>query len=349
MLGMNIGIDLGTTSTIVYVEGKGIIISEPSAIAYDTENGSIMAVGQRAYDMFEKCPDSVKVIRPLENGVVSDFIATQHILKYYLNKILKHTVLKPNIIVCTPSNVTGLEKRVILDLVTACGAGRACLMDEPLAAAIGAGFDIHDPTGMMVVDIGGGTTDIAVISMGNVVSSVSVKGAGNGFDDAIRNYLKRERNIIVGRKKAEDIKKKIGCAMLRPDEVTILSNGKDYVENLPTFFEVSSVEVFLAMREGLTEIIDGITKVLEDISPDLMNDLYQKGICVTGGGAFIYGIREFIESQTGIKTYCAEDSLNCVAKGTGFAIKDMDFLANNGYIFKTREEIKGYNEFDDLV
>lgn len=348
MLGMNIGIDLGTTNTIVYVEGKGIVFSEPSAIAYDNETGSIMAVGKKAYDMFEKCPDSVRVIRPLENGVVSDFTATQHILKWFLKKILGFGIFKPNVIICTPSGVTGLEKRVILDLVTASGAGRACLMDEPLAAAIGAGFDVHDPEGIMIVDIGGGTTDIAVISMGNVIASESVRGAGNALDEAIRTYLKRERNIIVGRKTAEKIKKQIGCAMIRQDEVTILANGKDYVENLPTFFEVSSVEVFLAMSDELGKIVAAITKVLEEVSPDLMNDLTRNGICITGGGANIYGIAEYIEGQTGIKTYCAEDSLNCVAKGTGLAIKDMDYLENNGYVFKTREEIKGYNELDDL-
>ena len=348
MLGMNIGIDLGTTNTIVYVEGKGIVFSEPSAIAYDNETGTIMAVGKKAYEMYEKTPDSVRVIRPLENGVVSDFTATQHLLKWFLKKILGHGIFKPNVIVCTPSGVTGLEKRVILDLVTASGAARACLMDEPLAASIGAGFDVHDPSGIMIVDIGGGTTDIAVISMGNVIASESVRGAGNAFDEALRTYLKRERNIIVGKKTAEKIKMQIGCAMIRQDEVTILAHGKDYVENLPTFFEVSSVEVFLAMSDELSRIIASITKVLEEVSPDLMNDLMKNGICVTGGGAKIFGIAEYIEGQTGIKTVCADDCLNCVAKGTGLAIKDMDYLEKNGYVFKTREEIKGYNEFDDL-
>ena len=348
MLGMNIGIDLGTTSIIIYTEGKGIVISEPSAIAYDTETGGILAVGRKAYEMYEKCPDSIYVVRPLEDGVVSDFTATQHILKWYLNKICARRILKPNIIVCVPSGVTGLEKRVILDLVTASGAGRACLMEEPLAAAIGAGLDIHDPTGAMVVDIGGGTTDIAVLSMGNVVSSISVRGAGNGFDRSIKNYLKRERNIIIGRKTAEDIKIKIGCAKFRQDEVTMLSSGKDYISGFPRFFEISSAEVFMSMREGLEEIVEGIRKVLENTSPDLMNDLYQRGICLTGGGANILGIDEYIQTKTGIKTFIANDSLNCVAKGTGLAIKDMDFLASNGYVFKTREEVKGYNELDDL-
>lgn len=345
---MNIGIDLGTTSIIIYVEGKGIVVSEPSAIAYDTETGEIIAVGKKAYDMYEKNPDSIYVIRPLKDGVISDFTATLHILRWYLNKIMGNKILKPNIIVCVPSGVTGLEKRTILDLVTASGAGRACLMEEPLAAAIGAGLDIHNPVGAMVVDIGGGTTDIAVISMGNVVSSASVRGAGNAFDEAVKNYLKKERNVITGNKTAENIKIKIGCAMFRQDEVTMLAQGKNYISNLPVYFEISSTEVFLAMSDGLAEITEGIKKVLEMTSPDLMNDLYQRGIIVTGGGALIPGIDKFIEDQTGIKTRCAEDSLNCVAMGTGLAIKDMDFLMNNGYVFKTREEIKGYNELDDL-
>lgn len=344
MLGTNIGIDLGTTSTIIYVEGKGIVISEPSAIAYDNDTGDIIAVGTRAYEMYGKTPDCIKVVRPLEDGVVSDFTATQHMLKWYLHKIAGYKFFKPNIVVCMPSGVTDLEKRTLLDIATLSGAGRACLIEEPLAAAVGAGINMSSPSGTLVVDIGGGTTDIAVITTGSIAVSASVKGAGNGFDRAIKNYLKRERNIIIGVKTAENIKKRIACARFRQDEITILANGKDYITSLPTHFEISSAEVFLAMREGLENIIDGIYNVMERAAPDLVSDIMKNGIYVTGGGAMILGIDEMIEHRTGIETHIADDPLNCVAKGTGMALKDMNILQNNGYIFKTREQVKGYSE-----
>lgn len=344
MLGMNIGIDLGTTSTIVYVEGKGIVLSEPSAIAYDTDTGDVLAVGSRAYEMYGKTPDCITVVRPLEDGVVSDFTATQHMLKWYLHKVSGYKFLKPNIVICMPSGVTDLEKRTLLDIATLSGAGRACLIEEPLAAAVGAGIKTGSPSGTLVVDIGGGTTDIAVITMGSIAVSDSVKGGGNGFDRAIKNYLKRERNIIIGLKTAESIKKQLACAFFRQDEITILAKGKDYITSFPTYFEVFSAEVFLAMREGLENIVDGILSVLERTQPDLVSDILQNGIYLTGGGALILGIDEMIEQKTGIKTQIADDPLNCVAKGTGVALKDINILQNNGYIFKTREQVKGYSE-----
>ncbi len=344
MLGTNIGIDLGTTSTIIYVEGKGIVIREPSAIAYDTDTGDVIAVGTRAYEMYGKTPDCITVVRPLEDGVVSDFTATQHMLKWFLHKVTGYKFFKPNIVICMPSGVTDLEKRTLLDIATLSGAGRACLIEEPLAAAVGAGIKTDEPSGTLVVDIGGGTTDIAVITMGSIATSVSVKGGGNGFDKAIKNYLKRERNIIIGLKTAESIKKQIACARFRQDEITILAKGKDYVTSLPTHFEVFSAEVFLAMREGLESIIDGIYEVLEKTTPDLVSDIIENGICLTGGGALILGIDEMIEQRTGIKTRIARDPLNCVARGTGLALKDINILQNNGYIFKTREQVKGYSE-----
>ncbi len=344
MLGTNIGIDLGTTSTVIYVQGKGILISEPSAIAYDTDTGDIIAVGQRAYEMYGKTPDCITVVRPLEDGVVSDFTATQQMLSWYLHKVAGYKFFKPNIVVCMPSGVTDLEKRTLLDIATLSGAGRACLIEEPLAAAVGAGIKVTNPSGTLVVDIGGGTTDIAVITMGSIAVSDSVKGAGNGFDKAIKNYLKRERNIIVGLKTAENIKKQIACARFRQDEITILAKGKDYITSLPTHFEISSAEVFLAMREGLENILDGIYSVMERTSPDLVSDIMKNGIYITGGGALILGIDEMIEQRTGIRTIIADDPLNCVAKGTGMALKDINILQNNGYIFKTREQVKGYSE-----
>ncbi len=344
MLGINIGIDLGTTSTIIYVEGKGIVLSEPSAIAYDNDTGDVIAVGLRAYEMYGKTPDGIRVVRPLEDGVVSDFTATQHMLKWYLHKVAGYKIFKPNIIICMPSGVTDLEKRTLLDIATLSGAGRACLIEETLAAALGAGINVNKPSGTMIVDIGGGTTDIAVITMGSIASSQSIKGGGNAFDRAIKNYLKRERNIIVGLKTAESIKKQIACAFFRQDEITILAKGKDYITSLPTYFEIFSAEVFLAMREGLEMIIDGIYAVLENAQPDLVADIMQNGIYVTGGGALILGIDEMIAQRTGIKTRIASDPVNCVARGTGKALKDIALLQKNGYIFKTREQVKGYSE-----
>lgn len=341
MLGTNIGIDLGTTSIVIYVEGKGIVLSEPCAAAYETETGKYIAFGKRAYDMIGKTPDKITVVKPMIHGVVSDFTATKHILRYFLSKICKNMVFKPNVVVCVPSMVTSLEKRTILDLITSAGAAKACLIEEPLAAALGAGLKSDRPMGSMVVDIGGGTTDIAVITMGCISVSRSIKIAGNALNDAIMRQIRRERDVVIGEKTAEYIKHKVGCSYLRDVELGVNVKGKHFITGMPVSIEVTSTEAYLAMRPQLEAIGEGIRSVLELTPPELAADITETGIHVTGGGALLFGIDEMIERKTGIKTFIAKDPINCVALGTGEALAHMDILSQNGYVFKARDEIAG--------
>ncbi|MBQ2903960.1 MAG: rod shape-determining protein [Clostridia bacterium] len=341
MLGTNIGIDLGTTSIVIYVENKGIVLSEPCAAAYEKESGKLIAVGKRAWDMVGKNPESIRVVRPMEHGVVSDFTATRHILRYFLSKICKNMVFKPNVVVCVPSMATSLEKRTILDLITSAGAAKACLIEEPLAAALGAGLGSNRPVGAMIVDIGGGTTDIAVITMGCISVSKSIKVAGNALDEAIVRQIRRERDVIIGEKTAEHIKKQIGCSYLRDVELGMTVKGKHFITNLPVSIEVSSTEAYLAMRPHLETISEAVRSVLELTPPELSADIMETGIRLTGGGALLQGIDKMIEKKTGVRTIVSEDSLNCVALGTGEALTHMDILSYNGYVFKARDEIGG--------
>lgn len=342
MLGKNIGVDLGTASVIIYAEGRGIVLTEPSVVAYNTKTGRMCAVGRKAYEMLGRNPDSIRVVRPMKDGVVSDFTATRQMLSRYLARVCGNAIFKPNIIVCTPSSVTNLERRTILDMITAAGAGKACLMEEPLAAAIGAGSDITHATGTMVVDIGGGTTDIAVITLGSIAISKSVKVAGNLFDESIARLIRREKDVVIGTRTAEEIKKQIGCAVLRDEEVAMTIKGKRYTNGLPATVEVTSTDCYLAMREHIEAIGEAVRSVLELTPPELVGDIGTSGILLTGGGAMLKEMSEAITLKTGIKTRLATDPQNCVAKGIGLALGDLDMLSEHGYIFKTREEITGY-------
>lgn len=341
MLGANIGIDLGTTSIVAYVDGKGVVMSEPCAAAYEKESGRLIAVGKRAWDMIGKNPDSIRVVKPMEHGVVSDFTATKHILKYFLSKICKNMIFKPNVVVCVPSMATSLEKRTILDLITSAGAAKACLIEEPLAAALGAGLKNDRPLGTMIVDIGGGTTDIAVITMGCISVSRSIKVAGNTLDEAIARQIRRERDVIIGERTAELLKKQIGYAYLRDVELGMTVKGKHFITNLPVSIDVSSTEVYLAMRPHLETIGETVRSVLELTPPELSADICESGIYLTGGGSLLRGIDRMIEKKTGIKTFIADDTINCVALGTGEALDHIDILSQNGYVFKARDEIGG--------
>lgn len=341
MLGVNIGIDLGTTSIVIYIEGKGIVLAEPSVAAYDTVSGRLIAVGKKAYEMIGRNPDTIRIVKPMRHGVVSDFTATKHILRYFLSKICKNMVFKPNVVVCVPSMVTSLEKRTILDLITAAGAAKACLIEEPLAAALGAGLKSDRPMGAMVVDIGGGTTDVAVITMGCISVSDSVKVAGNAFDEAIMRQIRRERDVIIGERTAEFIKKQIGCSYLRNAELGLTVKGKHFITSMPVSIDVSSTEVYLAMRSHLETIGETVRSVLELTPPELSADIADSGIYITGGGALLHGIDKMLSDKTGVKTFIAKDPLNCVALGTGEALAHIDILSQNGYVFKARDEIGG--------
>ncbi len=344
MLGLNIGVDLGTASVIIYVQGKGIVLSEPSAVAYLASSGRLCAVGRLAYEMIDRTPESIRVVRPLTDGVVSDFTVARQMLRIFLSKICGNRIFKPNVIVSTPANVTNLEKRTVLDIITAAGAGKACLIEEPLAAVIGAGEDISRPGGTMVVDIGGGTTDIAVVTMGSISVAKSIKIAGNVLTGDIQRQLRRERDILTGMLTVEEIKKSVGCAYLRDEEMAVNAKGKHYITGMPVVFEVTSTETYLAMREHIEAIADAVCEVLEQTPPELVGDIGSSGILLTGGGSLLYGMEETIKRKTGIETHRAADPVNCVANGIGMALGDLDLLAEQGYIFKTREEITGFRE-----
>ncbi|NLX92782.1 MAG: rod shape-determining protein [Clostridiales bacterium] len=344
MLGINIGIDLGTTAVVIFVQGKGIVLSEPTAAAYNSKNGKMLAVGKKAYNMLGKNPSSIRVVLPIREGVVSDFSAMQNILRYHLQKICGNMVFKPNILICLPSTVTNLEKRTILDLAISAGAGKACLIEEPLAAALGAGVEINRPKGVMVVDIGGGSADIAVLTMGSISVSKSIKTAGNAFDAAIMRYFRRERDVIIGDRTAEKIKMKIGCAYLRHAELAIQVKGKNYITGMPAKLEVSSTDIYLAIREQLELLCDAVRSVLESTPPELSADIAESGIILTGGGALLRGMDELIKQKTGVKTSVAEEPLLCVAKGIGKVLKNSDMLSQSGLMFKTAEEIRGYKD-----
>ncbi len=343
MPGMNIGIDLGTTSIIIYVQGKGITINESSIAACDSSTGKLLAIGNMVYDMIGRNPDSVQVIRPMRDGVVSDFSVIQSMLAYYIQKICGNKIFKPNVIICTPSSVTNLEKRTILELAIASGAARACLIEEPLAAAMGAGIEISKPGGVMVVDIGGGTTDIAVLTMGSVALSKSIKIAGNVLNEEISRYVRRERNMLIGEITAENIKKQIGCAYLREAELAIGMRGKNYLTQMPADFEISSTEIYLSMREKLEGIGEAVRAVLEKTPPEMSADIAERGIYLTGGGALLTGIDKLIYKKTGIKTTVANDPLNCVANGIGKSMKSIDLLNDNGYFFRNGDDIQSYS------
>lgn len=341
MLGLNIGIDLGTTTVIAYQEGKGIIWSEPSVVAYRKTTGKMMAVGKKAYQMLGRESRSVAVIRPMRDGVVSNFSVTEQMLRYVIMQVCGNEIFKPNIVVSMPGTVTNLERRTILDVITSSGAGKACLIEEPLAAAIGAGVDILQPSGVMIVDLGGGTTDVAVVTMGSMAVASSVKVAGNALNDSIYKYCKRERGIVIGEQTAEDIKKKIGGAVRRENQIAMLAKGKDYITGMPVEFEIDSDEVYYAMRENIRAILNAIHDVLERTPPELASDIMTQGIILTGGTALMYGMEDAVKNSTGITTRVANDPVNCVANGIGEVLGDMESFESNGYLFMSREEISG--------
>ena len=341
LLGINIGIDLGTTSVITYQEGKGIIMSEPSIVAYRKSTGRMIAVGRPAYKLLGREPRSVVTVRPMKDGVVSNFSVTEQMLRYFIRKICGNEIFKPNIVVSMPGTVTNLERRTILDVITSSGAGRACLMEEPLAAAIGAGVDPLQPNGTMIVDLGGGTTDVAVITMGSVAVASSVKVAGNALNEAVAKYCKRERNVVIGEQTAEAIKKKIGGAVLRDPQIAMVAKGKDYITGMPVEFEITSDEVYYAIRECRRAILGAVHEVLERTPPELASDILQEGIILTGGTAMLFGLADAVEKSTGIPTRVADDPVNCVANGLGSVLDHLELLEQDGYLFMTRQDITG--------
>jgi len=318
MFGNDIGIDLGTDNILIYLKGRGVILDEPSVVAYDKETSRIRAIGDEAKEMLGRTPGSVIAVRPLAGGVISDYAITEKMLKYFIEKAIgKHRFFKPIVSVCVPCNCTEVEKKAVEDATYAAGARYVEIIEEPIAAAIGAGIDISKPCGNMVVDIGGGTTDIAVISLGGTVYSNSIKVAGSDFDDAISKYMRRTYNMIIGDRTAEEIKMKIGTCYPKPETLKMDVKGRNLVTGLPKTVTITSEETREALAEPTNQIVDAVHAAFEETPPELAADIADRGIVLTGGGALLGGLEELMEEKTGIVTMVAEDARRCVAIGTG--------------------------------
>jgi len=332
----DIGIDLGTASVLVYVKGKGIVLREPSVVAVNRNTGEIIAIGEEARVMLGRTPGNIVAVRPLRNGVISNFHDTERMLRYFLRKVIgRRLFFKPRVIVCVLSGVTEVEKRSVIEATEEAGARHTALIEEPMAAAIGAGIDISAPFGSMVIDIGGGTTDIAVISLGGIVISDSVKVAGDKFDEALVRYMKKKHNMLIGERTAEEIKINIGSAFPRKEQVYMEVAGRNLISGLPKVVTLSSNETIEALEEPLNAMMETLHGVLERVPPELSSDIAENGICMTGGGSLLYGLDRLLSEKTGIPCYVAEDAISCVAIGTGLALDNMD-LYSNGTVYDYR-------------
>lgn len=344
MLGTKIGFDLGTSSIVANVDGKGIKINEPSVIVYDTFEEKAKTIGTEAYKMLGKTPDSLVAVRPIRDGYIYDFESLEHMLRYYIKRICKNRIFKPNVIACVPSNTNEIEKKTVTDLLISSGAARACVIEEPLAAALGAGVSVKDPEGYLIVDIGGGTTDIAVISRGCVAVSDSIEIAGNTFDDDICRFARRERDTIIGSVTAERVKKQVGAAKFLDAELAVRAVGKDYITKLPKSIELTSSDIFLCIREHLEKILESVKYLLSRTQPELVADIIKNGMIITGGGANIRGIDDYFHSKLGFNVRCAEKPEWCVANGLGVLLDDIKVLEENGYVFRSYADINDFEE-----
>lgn len=324
--GQDIGIDLGTATVIAYVRGKGIVLREPSVVAIDKDTGDVLAVGKEARRMLGRTPGNIVATRPLRDGVISDYTVTEKMLKYFINKVCGKYIFSPRIMICVPSRVTEVEKKAVIDAAMGAGARKVYLIEEPLAAAIGAGLDVNKACGNMVVDIGGGTTDIAIISLGGTVLSTSIKIAGDKFDEAIVKYIKRKHNIVIGERTAEDLKINIGCVYPKIQDTEMEIRGRDVISGLPKTITVYSSEMLEALIEPAEQIIEAVYSVLEKTPPELSGDIKDRGIYMTGGGCLIDGLDKLLQERTGINVMVAQDSVSCVALGTGKALENLDSM-----------------------
>ncbi len=324
--GQDIGIDLGTATVIAYAKGKGIVLREPSVVAVDSNTGDVLAVGKEARRMLGRTPGNIVATRPLKDGVISNYTVTEKMLKYFINRICGKFIFAPRVMICIPSQVTEVEKKAVIDAASQAGARKVYLIEEPIAAAIGAGIDISRPCGNMVVDIGGGTTDIAVISLGGSVVSSSLKVAGDKFDEAIVRYIKKKYNVIIGERTAEDLKINIGCVYPKIQDMEMEIRGRDLVTGLPSTITIHSSEMLEALIEPAMMVVDAVHGVLERTPPELAADISDRGIYMTGGGCLIDGLDKLLQEQTGINVMIAQDAISCVALGTGKALDNLDVL-----------------------
>ncbi len=321
---MKIGIDLGTANVLVYVKGKGIVIREPSVVAI-SETNHIVAVGEEAREMIGRTPDNISAIRPMKDGVIADYVITEAMLRYFIRKAGR-TFTKPEVMVCVPSGVTSVEKRAVRDAALKAGAREAYLIEEPLAAAIGANVPISGASGNMVIDIGGGTSEIAVVALGGLVVSRSLRVGGNRFDEAIASYIRRKYNLMVGERTAEEVKIAIGTALPMERELTLDVRGRDLIAGLPRTIPLTSSEIMEAMEKPLQQVVTSVRAVLEETPPELASDIIDKGMVMTGGGALLRNMDRLLTQVTGVPCHVAENALNCVALGTGLAMEHFDFF-----------------------
>ena len=327
-LSRDMGIDLGTANTLVHVKGKGIVLREPSVVAIKSENGEVLAVGEDAKRMIGRTPGSIVAIRPMKDGVIADFDVTQAMLKYFIRKAMNtKSFVRPRVVVGVPSGVTEVEKRAVVDAAQQAGAREAYLIEEPMAAAIGAGLPVEEATGSMVVDIGGGTTEIAVISLGGIVTSRSIRIGGDEMDSSIVQYIKRMYNLMIGERTAEDIKIRIGSAIVTPDaDATMDIRGRDLVSGLPKTLTIKASEIREALGEPIFKIIDAVKGTLEKTPPELAADVMDHGIMMTGGGALLMNLDKLLSHETGMPVLVAEDALSCVGEGTGRSLENIELL-----------------------
>lgn len=332
--GRDIGIDLGTATVLIYMKGRGIVLREPSVVAMERDTKRILAVGAEARRMLGRTPGNIVATRPLRDGVIADYDITMAMLKHFLDRVAgKRLFVKPRLMICIPAGVTTVEKRAVLEAAHEAGARFASLIEEPLAAALGAGLDIIKPSGHMVVDIGGGTCDVAVLSLGGIVRSESIRIAGDKFDDAIMRYVKKEHNLLIGERTAEEIKIGIATACdSRNGEMEV--RGRDLMEGLPKTIRVTSSETREALQETVTAICQTVKNVLEQTPPELTADIYDRGICMTGGGALLHGLDQLITRHTGVPCYVADDPTSCVAMGTGKALESFEALEDHLVVLK---------------
>lgn len=323
----DMGIDLGTANTLVYMKGKGIVIREPSVVAIQVNTKQVLAVGEEAKKMIGRTPGNIVAIRPLKDGVIADFDVTSNMLKYFIKKAtLKKSIFQPRVVICVPSGVTEVEKRAVEEAAIHAGAKEAYLIEEPMAAAIGAGLPVHEATGSMVVDIGGGTTEVAIISLGGIVTSKSIRVGGDELDEAIATYIKREYSLLIGERTAENIKISIGSADKDTPVTTMDIRGRDLISGLPKTMNISSAEIYEALKEPVFNILEAIKSTLEKTPPELASDVMEFGIMLTGGGALLEGLDRLVRSETGMPVHIAENPLDCVVIGTGQALDSIEVL-----------------------
>ena len=329
VFGEDIGIDLGTASVLVYVKNKGIVLNESSVVAIEKQTGQLIAVGEEARRMLGRTPGSIVAIRPMREGVIADYEVTERMLKYFIGKVIgNRSLFKPRVMVGIPSGVTGVEQRAVKQAAITAGAKQAFLIEEPLAAALGAGLEISEPRGSMVVDIGGGTTDIAVLSLGSIVTSKSIRIGGDNFDESLIRYMRRYHNLMIGERSAEQMKKDIGTAYPQKREhITSEIRGRDLVSGLPRTITVTAREAFEAIKEAIESILSATKEVLEKTPPELSSDIMDKGIVLTGGGALLHGLDKYLSEHTHLPIYIAENPIQCVALGTAKALINLDVLA----------------------